>query len=127
LHIAFYTPERAEVDAFWKAGRDAGYRSDGEPGLRPHYSPDYYGAFLLDPDGNSIEAVTHDSAKERGAIDHIWMRVATSIAPRPPPGTATTADRESARSTTRATTRPSSSTRTGTTSRSSITAADGRP
>jgi catechol 2,3-dioxygenase-like lactoylglutathione lyase family enzyme len=75
LHIAFYTPERGEVDAFWTAGIDAGYRSDGEPGLRPQYSPDYYGAFLLDPDGNSVEAVTHDSAKERGSIDHIWMRV----------------------------------------------------
>jgi catechol 2,3-dioxygenase-like lactoylglutathione lyase family enzyme len=76
LHIAFFTPEREEVDAFWRAGTDAGYRSDGEPGLRPEYSPDYYGAFLLDPDGNSVEAVSHDGAKERGAIDHIWMRVA---------------------------------------------------
>jgi catechol 2,3-dioxygenase-like lactoylglutathione lyase family enzyme len=76
LHIAFFTPERAEVDAFWRAGVDAGYRSDGEPGLRPEYSPDYYGAFLLDPDGNSIEAVSHDGPKERGAIDHIWLRVA---------------------------------------------------
>jgi len=76
LHIAFFTPERAEVDAFWLAGTAAGYRSDGEPGMRPQYSPDYYGAFLLDPDGNSIEAVSHDGAKERGAIDHIWMRVA---------------------------------------------------
>jgi catechol 2,3-dioxygenase-like lactoylglutathione lyase family enzyme len=76
LHIAFFASDRDEVDAFWRAGTDAGYRSDGEPGLRPQYSPDYYGAFLLDPDGNSVEAVTHDGAKERGAIDHIWMRVA---------------------------------------------------
>jgi catechol 2,3-dioxygenase-like lactoylglutathione lyase family enzyme len=76
LHIAFFTPERTEVDAFWRAGIDAGYRSDGEPGPRPEYSPDYYGAFLLDPDGNSIEAVSHDGAKTRGAIDHIWLRVA---------------------------------------------------
>jgi len=51
LHVAFFTPERAEVDAFWRAGTGAGYRSDGEPGMRPQYSPDYYGAFLLDPDG----------------------------------------------------------------------------
>jgi catechol 2,3-dioxygenase-like lactoylglutathione lyase family enzyme len=76
LHIAFFTPERDEVDAFWRAGTDAGYRSDGEPGMRPQYSPTYYGAFLLDPDGNSIEAVCRDAPKERGAIDHIWMRVA---------------------------------------------------
>jgi hypothetical protein len=38
------------VDEFWRAGTDAGYRSDGEPGPRPQYEPDYYGAFLLDPD-----------------------------------------------------------------------------
>ncbi|HEY2371284.1 MAG TPA: VOC family protein [Gaiellaceae bacterium] len=76
LHIAFFTPEREEVDAFWQAGTQAGYRSDGEPGIRPRYSPDYYGAFLLDPDGNSVEAVSHDSVNKRGVIDHIWMRVA---------------------------------------------------
>jgi catechol 2,3-dioxygenase-like lactoylglutathione lyase family enzyme len=57
LHIAFFTPERGEVDAFWEAGTAAGYRSDGEPGPRPQYSADYYGAFLIDPDGNSVEAV----------------------------------------------------------------------
>jgi catechol 2,3-dioxygenase-like lactoylglutathione lyase family enzyme len=76
LHIAFFASDRGEVDAFWRAGTEAAYRSDGEPGTRPQYSPDYYGAFLLDPDGNSVEAVTHDGAKERGAIDHIWIRVA---------------------------------------------------
>lgn len=76
LHIAFFTPDRDEVDAFWQAGTGAGYRSDGEPGPRPQYSPSYYGAFLLDPDGNSVEAVSHGGVKERGAIDHIWMRVA---------------------------------------------------
>jgi catechol 2,3-dioxygenase-like lactoylglutathione lyase family enzyme len=76
LHIAFFTPERDEVDAFWRAGTDAGYRSDGEPGPRPQYSESYYGAFLLDPDGNSVEAVSHAGAKARGAIDHIWIRVA---------------------------------------------------
>jgi len=75
LHIAFFTPERAEVDAFWQAGTAAGYRSDGEPGPRPQYSPDYYGAFLLDPDGSSVEAVSHNGAKARGAIDHLWIRV----------------------------------------------------
>jgi len=51
LHIAFFTPEQDEVDAFWERGTAAGYRSDGEPGPRPQYSAEYYGAFLLDPDG----------------------------------------------------------------------------
>jgi catechol 2,3-dioxygenase-like lactoylglutathione lyase family enzyme len=59
LHIAFFTPEHDEVDAFWRVGTDAGFRSDGEPGMRPRYSADYYGAFLLDPDGNNIELVDH--------------------------------------------------------------------
>jgi catechol 2,3-dioxygenase-like lactoylglutathione lyase family enzyme len=76
LHIAFFVPERAEVDEFWRTGTDAGYRDDGRPGPRPQYSDDYYGAFLLDPDGNSIEAVHHGRTKERGAIDHPWLRVA---------------------------------------------------
>lgn len=55
----FFTPDRDEVDAFWRAGTDAGYRWDGEPGLRPQYAPEYYGAFVLDPDGNNIEVVDH--------------------------------------------------------------------
>ena len=76
LHIAFYAPSRAEVDAFWQTGVDAGYRSDGEPGERPQYSPGYYGGFLLDPDGNSIEAVHHGRLRPDGNIDHLWIRVA---------------------------------------------------
>lgn len=76
LHIAFFAPSHDVVDEFWRAGTDAGYRDDGGPGLRPEYSDDYYGAFLLDPDGNSIEAVTHGRTKRSGAIDHIWVRVA---------------------------------------------------
>ena len=51
LHIAFRAPSRAEVDEFWRIGTEAGYRNDGPPGERPQYSSDYYGAFLLDPDG----------------------------------------------------------------------------
>lgn len=82
LHIAFFAPNRAEVDAFWRRGTEAGYADDGGPGLRPQYSDDYYGAFLLDPDGNSIEAVSHGGAKKRGAIDHVWMRVADLSATR---------------------------------------------
>jgi len=76
LHIAFFAPSRDIVDAFWHAGTDAGYRDDGAPGLRLEYSNDYYGAFLLDPEGNSVEAVTHGRTKPSGAIDHIWIRVA---------------------------------------------------
>ena len=63
LHIGFAAPSRAHVDEFWKAGTAAGYRDDGAPGLRPQYSDDYYGAFLLDPDGNSAEAVHHGSLR----------------------------------------------------------------
>src|SRR5215218_8156175 len=57
LHIGFRAPSHAAVDAFWQAGIDAGYRDDGAPGPRTVYGPDYYGGFLLDPDGNSVEAV----------------------------------------------------------------------
>ena len=59
LHIGFRAPTREAVDAFWQAGIDAGFRDDGAPGPRAIYGPDYYGGFLLDPDGNSAEAV-HD-------------------------------------------------------------------
>ena len=76
LHIAFFAPSHDVVDEFWRVGTDAGHRDDGGPGLRPEYSDDYYGAFLLDPDGNSVEAVTHGRTKPSGAIDHIWVRVA---------------------------------------------------
>jgi catechol 2,3-dioxygenase-like lactoylglutathione lyase family enzyme len=76
LHLGFVAPSRARVDEFWKVGVEAGYRDDGEPGLRPEYRDDYYGSFLLDPDGNSAEAVHHDEAAERSGIDHLWMRVA---------------------------------------------------
>jgi len=76
LHIAFTAPSRAVVDAFWRAGTDAGYRDDGAPGPRPQYSESYYGGFLLDPDGNSVEAVHHDDVGVRGPIDHLWIRVA---------------------------------------------------
>jgi catechol 2,3-dioxygenase-like lactoylglutathione lyase family enzyme len=74
LHVAFFAPSRELVDEFWRVGTAAGYTDDGAPGLRPQYSPDYYGAFLLDPDGNSVEAVHHGAA--RTGIDHLWIRVA---------------------------------------------------
>ena len=59
LHIAFSAKSRAAVDAFYQAAMGAGGRDNGEPGLRLHYHPNYYGAFVLDLDGNNIEAVCH--------------------------------------------------------------------
>jgi len=58
-HIAFRAPDRAAVDAFHGAAVAAGGRDNGAPGLRPHYHETYYGAFVLDPDGNNVEAVCH--------------------------------------------------------------------
>lgn len=65
-HIAFQAEDRAMVDAFHAAGLEAGGRDNGPPGERPNYHPGYYAAFLLDPDGNNIEAVYHGEA-ERSA------------------------------------------------------------
>jgi catechol 2,3-dioxygenase-like lactoylglutathione lyase family enzyme len=56
-HAAFMAPDHASVDAFYSAALAAGGRDNGPPGPRPHYHPDYYGAFVLDPDGHNIEAV----------------------------------------------------------------------
>jgi catechol 2,3-dioxygenase-like lactoylglutathione lyase family enzyme len=76
LHIGFVSPSREHVDRFWQVGTAAGYRDAGAPGPRPQYSESYYGAFLLDPDGNSAEAVRHESLLGDGTIDHLWIRVA---------------------------------------------------
>jgi len=59
VHVAFHAPDRDRVDAFHAAALAAGGRDNGEPGLREHYHPTYYGAFVLDPDGNNVEAVCH--------------------------------------------------------------------
>ncbi len=59
-HVAFTARSRAEVDAFHQEAIAAGGRDNGAPGLRPHYHPNYYGAFVFDPDGNNIEAVCPD-------------------------------------------------------------------
>jgi catechol 2,3-dioxygenase-like lactoylglutathione lyase family enzyme len=56
-HLAFRAPDRKAVDRFFAAGLEAGGRDNGRPGLRADYSPTYYAAFLLDPDGNNVEAV----------------------------------------------------------------------
>lgn len=66
LHVGFVAPTRDHVDAFWRAGTEAGHPDDGGPGPRPEYGGDYYGAFLLDPDGNSAEAVHHGSLRRAG-------------------------------------------------------------
>lgn len=84
LHVGFRARSREAVDAFWRAGVEAGYRDDGAPGPRPVYRPDYYGAFLLDPDGNSTEAVhlEHSGAEPGGRIDHLWIGVRDPAASR---------------------------------------------
>jgi catechol 2,3-dioxygenase-like lactoylglutathione lyase family enzyme len=76
LHLAFGTPSRAHVDAFWEGGRAAGHPDAGAPGPRPQYRDDYYGAFLRDPDGNSAEAVHHGAMRAGNRLDHLWLRVA---------------------------------------------------
>jgi catechol 2,3-dioxygenase-like lactoylglutathione lyase family enzyme len=62
LHIALTAKDRASVDEFYRAGIAAGGRNNGAPGLRPHYHPNYYAAFVLDADGHNIEAVCHAPA-----------------------------------------------------------------
>jgi catechol 2,3-dioxygenase-like lactoylglutathione lyase family enzyme len=82
LHAAFVAPSREQVDEFWRAGTEAGYTDSGQPGPRPEYRSDYYGALLLDPDGNSAEAVHHGALRRGGIIDHLWIRVADLAAAR---------------------------------------------
>ena len=57
IHIAFIADNHEQVDEFYKAGLEAGGKDNGAPGIRTQYSPTYYGAFLLDPDGNNVEVV----------------------------------------------------------------------
>jgi catechol 2,3-dioxygenase-like lactoylglutathione lyase family enzyme len=59
LHVAIVAKDRGAVDAFHRAALAAGAKDNGAPGLRAHYHPDYYAAFVLDPDGHNIEAVCH--------------------------------------------------------------------
>ena len=60
-HLCWRAPNRAAVDAFYAAAMRHGAKDNGAPGLRPHYHPNYYGAFVIDPDGNNVEAVCHDA------------------------------------------------------------------
>jgi catechol 2,3-dioxygenase-like lactoylglutathione lyase family enzyme len=61
IHMAFRVPTRAAVDAFHKAALAAGGKDNGAPGLRPRYHANYYGAYVLDPDGHNVEAVCHEA------------------------------------------------------------------
>jgi catechol 2,3-dioxygenase-like lactoylglutathione lyase family enzyme len=67
IHIAFAVKSRALVDAFYRAALAAGGRDNGPPGIRAHYHPNYYGAFVLDPDGHNVEAVCHAPAARAAA------------------------------------------------------------
>jgi hypothetical protein len=117
-----------------RAGRDAGAGDGGAPGPRPRYRDDYYGGFLLDPDGNSVEAVHHALTPERRGIDHLWLRVADLGAARPFYETiaphagleVATPTPPSGPNTTRATTARTSSTPTATMSRWCCTPAEDR-
>jgi catechol 2,3-dioxygenase-like lactoylglutathione lyase family enzyme len=60
IHVAFRVNSRALVDAFYKAALAAGGRDNGAPGIRAHYHPNYYGAFVRDPDGHNVEVVCHE-------------------------------------------------------------------
>ena len=60
LHIAFVAASREQVDAFHRSAMAAGYRNNGSPGERPEYHVGYYAAYIVDPDGNNVEAVFHD-------------------------------------------------------------------
>jgi catechol 2,3-dioxygenase-like lactoylglutathione lyase family enzyme len=62
IHVAFAADDRSTVDAFHRAALAAGARDNGGPGIREIYHPSYYGAFVLDPDGNNVEAVCHTPA-----------------------------------------------------------------
>ena len=76
LHIGFQAKDRSQIDHWWQAMRDAGHPDLGAPGPRPEYTPTYYGAFVADPAGNSIEALHHKPRRTDGTtIDHLWLRV----------------------------------------------------
>jgi catechol 2,3-dioxygenase-like lactoylglutathione lyase family enzyme len=69
VHLCFRARSRAEVDGFYRAGIEAGFRSNGEPGLRDVYGPGYYAAYLLDPDGNNVEALFREAPNVGAGFD----------------------------------------------------------
>ena len=78
-HIAFRVRTRREVDTFYAAALAAGGRDNGAPGLRPHYHPNYYGAFVYDPDGINVEAVCHSAADQLSSSPEITASLADSV------------------------------------------------
>jgi catechol 2,3-dioxygenase-like lactoylglutathione lyase family enzyme len=82
MHLAFVAPSRQAVDAFHAAALAAGAHDDGPPGLRPHYHPHYYGAFVVDPDGHPIEAVCHAPAVAKSAPKRAAKKKATRPSPK---------------------------------------------
>jgi catechol 2,3-dioxygenase-like lactoylglutathione lyase family enzyme len=64
MHIAFIAPDRASVNAFYAEALAAGGRDNGKPGIRDNYSPNYYAAFVIDPDGHNIEAVCREKSNK---------------------------------------------------------------
>ncbi|MEY2533913.1 MAG: hypothetical protein QOF29_1823 [bacterium] len=81
-HVGLAASSPEVVDAFWNAGVAAGLEDDGAPGPRPIYGGDYYGGFLRDLDGTSIEACLHANSGPPGRVDHVWMRVSDVAAAR---------------------------------------------
>ncbi len=76
LHVGLVARSHEIVDEFWRTLTEEGFRDDGPPGPREQYRPGYYGSFVLDPDGNSVEAVYKDNLRlDAGCIDHLWLRV----------------------------------------------------
>jgi len=76
LHVGYQAASRDEVDAWWRAMTAAGSPDGGAPGPRPEYGATYYGAFVVGPDGNSVEAVHNGPLRDDGTvIDHLWLRV----------------------------------------------------
>jgi catechol 2,3-dioxygenase-like lactoylglutathione lyase family enzyme len=68
LHVAFAAMDREQVDEFFAAGLAAGGQARGAPGVRTHYDPNYYAAYVTDPDGHNVEAVCRQAAPHPGAI-----------------------------------------------------------
>ena len=73
--MAFAAADRATVDKFHRAAVEAGGRDNGAPGLRPHYHAGYYAAFVIDPDGNNVEAVFHEAQPAASRVTLAWASV----------------------------------------------------
>jgi catechol 2,3-dioxygenase-like lactoylglutathione lyase family enzyme len=90
MHLAFIAPDRGAVDRFHAAAVAAGATDNGAPGLRPEYHAHYYGAFVIDPDGNNLEAVVHRAPGSAARKATIRAKARKLAARRPPPRTRST-------------------------------------